>query len=114
MAAAEISETPLKGNNPTFEFVLEGVTRGLSDPPVQAGLRAISAGCLHVAGIPVLSGREFGKSDSTESVPVAIVNQRWLAAIGRTGVRSDAKCASKRSNAGWWWSVSPQTSNTWE
>src|SRR5258708_31933956 len=31
LAAGEISDTPLQGNNPTFEFAVEGITRGPSE-----------------------------------------------------------------------------------
>ncbi|HZU28549.1 MAG TPA: ABC transporter permease [Bryobacteraceae bacterium] len=75
VSAAEISDTPLAGNNPTFEFAIDGVTRGPSDPPIQAGLRAISAGYLQTAGIPLLHGRGFSTHDASSSMPVAIVNQ---------------------------------------
>ncbi|MEO8662592.1 MAG: ABC transporter permease [Bryobacteraceae bacterium] len=75
VAAAEISDTPLKGNNPTFEFALEGVTRPPSSAPVQAGLRAVSTGYLQTAGIPLLRGRDFTIDDRANSAPVAIVNQ---------------------------------------
>ena len=74
-AAGEISETPLKGNNPTFEFAIEGAARGPSEAPVQAGFRAISPGYFGAAGIPVLEGRDFGIDDRTDGVPVAIVNE---------------------------------------
>ena len=75
LAAGEISDTPLKGNNPTFEFALEGVTRGPSDAPIQAGLRAVSTGYLRVAGIPLLKGRDFSIDDHAGRGPVAIINQ---------------------------------------
>jgi len=75
VAVGEISETPLKGNNPTFEFALEGVPQSPSHAPAQAGLRVISTGCLHAAGIPVVKGREFTSNDRAGSPPVAIVNQ---------------------------------------
>jgi len=75
LAAGEISDTPLQGNNPTFEFAIEGVARGPSDPPIQAGLRAVSAGYLRAAGIPVLQGRDFTIDDRAARVPVAIINQ---------------------------------------
>ena len=75
LAAGEISETPLKGNNPSFEFVLEGFAPHPSDPPVQAGFRAISIGSLSAVGIPLLRGREFTSGDRADSLPVAIVNE---------------------------------------
>ena len=75
VAAGEISDTPLKGNNPTFEFDLEGGTRRATDPPVQAGLRAISNGYLQMARIPVLNGRDFESRDRAGASPVAIINQ---------------------------------------
>jgi putative ABC transport system permease protein len=74
-AAAEISDTPLKGNNPSFEFVLDGVLRRPEDAPIQAGLRAISVGYLKTAGIPLLRGRDFTSSDLSTSTSVALVNQ---------------------------------------
>jgi putative ABC transport system permease protein len=105
LGAGEISDTPLKGNNPTFEFVVEGLARRSSDAPIQAGLRFISTGYLQTAGIPLLKGRDFTKDDRSGSLPVAIVNesmarrhwpgsdpvgrsirlkeaQRWLSVIG--------------------------------
>jgi putative ABC transport system permease protein len=73
--AGEISETPLKGNNPTFEFTVEGITRGPSEAPIQGGLRVISAGYLQSAGIPLLQGREFTTGDRSAGLPVALVNE---------------------------------------
>ena len=75
IAAGEISDTPLKGNNPTFEFVVEGAARGPSDAPIQAGLRAISDGYLLATGIPVVKGRDFTTDDRADRLPVVIVNQ---------------------------------------
>jgi putative ABC transport system permease protein len=75
LAAAEISDTPLKGNNPTFELVVDGAARQPTDPPVQAGLRMISAGYLQTAGVPILKGRDFSPDDRAGVLPVAIINQ---------------------------------------
>jgi putative ABC transport system permease protein len=75
LAAGEISDTPLKGNNPTFEMVVEGSARRPTDPPVQAGLRMISAGYLQTAGIEILKGRDFSTDDRAGILPVAIINQ---------------------------------------
>ncbi len=73
--AAEISDTPLQGNNPTFEFSLEGIPHAPSDPPIQAGLRAVSANYLPMARIPLLRGRYFTVDDRATRLPVAVVNQ---------------------------------------
>ena len=75
LAAGEISDTPLKANNPTFEMVVEGSTRPPTDPPAQAGFRVISAGYLATAGIPILKGRDFMAGDRADTLPVAMVNQ---------------------------------------
>jgi putative ABC transport system permease protein len=75
LGAGEISDTPLKGNNPTFEFVLDGQIHRSSDPPSQAGLRLISTRYLQTAGIPLLQGRDFTGGDRIEAPPVAIINQ---------------------------------------
>jgi putative ABC transport system permease protein len=75
IAAAEISDTPLEGNNPTFEFEVAGITRGPSDAPIQAGLRAISTGYLETAGVPLRKGRDFSVEDRAAALPVAIVNE---------------------------------------
>jgi predicted permease len=75
LAVGEISDTPLEGNNPTFEFDLEGAIHGASDAPIQAGLRAISVGYLEAVGIPLLNGRYFTLDDRTGGAPVALVNQ---------------------------------------
>ena len=75
IAAGEISDTPLKGNNPTFEFVPAGVVRKSSEAPIQAGLRVISAGYLQTAGIPLRKGRDFNGDDRAGTRPVAIVNE---------------------------------------
>jgi len=90
-AAAEISDTPLEGNNPTFEFVIGGAVRGPSAPPVQAGLHVISAGYLRAAGIPLIRGRAFTSGDRAGTQPFAIVNETmarryWPGAdpLGRT------------------------------
>ncbi len=73
--AGEISDTPLKGNNPTFEFTVEGITRRASDPPIQAGLRAVSVGYFRAAGIPLLKGRDFTADDRAGNALTAIVNE---------------------------------------
>jgi putative ABC transport system permease protein len=75
IAAGEVSDTPLKGNNPTFEFVVKDLIRRPSDPPIQAGLRVISAGYLRAAGIPLIKGREVGVDDRPGSMPVAVINE---------------------------------------
>lgn len=74
-AVGEISDTPLGGNNPTFEFEIDGVTHGTSDAPIQAGFRAISTGYLRTAGIPLRKGRDFSVDDRAGTMPVAIVNE---------------------------------------
>jgi putative ABC transport system permease protein len=91
IAAGEVSDTPLKGNNPTFEFVVKDLIRRPSDPLTQAGLRVISTGYLHAAGIPLIKGREFTDDDRPGSVPVAVINETmarryWPASdpMGRT------------------------------
>lgn len=78
VAASEISDAPLEGNNPTFEFAVAGFTRAPSDAPIQAGLRAIGSGYLHTAGIPLLKGREFTVDDRAGGLPVAIVNETMV------------------------------------
>jgi len=75
VAAGEISDTPLKGNNPTFEFVVPGLIRKSSEAPIQAGFRVISTGYLQTAGIPLRRGRDFNADDRAGSRPVAIVNE---------------------------------------
>jgi len=75
IAVGEISDTPLKGNNPTFEFAVEGLTRSLSDAPIQAGLRMISTGYLKTVEIPLHKGRDFTADDRPNSLPVAIINE---------------------------------------
>lgn len=75
LAAADISDTPLEGNNPTFEMVVEGSIRRPTDPPVQAGLRMISEGYFPTAGIQILKGRDFSPGDRAGVLPVAIINQ---------------------------------------
>ena len=75
VAAAEVSDTPLKGNNPTFQFELEGLTRKSSDAPIQAGLRIISVGYLQTAGIPLESGRDVTVDDRSSTLPVAMINE---------------------------------------
>ncbi len=72
----EISDTPLKGNNPTFELVLgEQTSSSLSDAPIQAGLRMISAGYLQTVGMPLNKGRDFTSDDRQNNLPVAIINE---------------------------------------
>ena len=75
VAAAEVSDTPLKGNNPTFQFEIEGLTRKSSDAPIQAGLRVISVGYLQAAGIPVERGRDLSIDDRSSTLPVAMINE---------------------------------------
>lgn len=73
-AVAEISDTPLAGNNPTFEMLLRE-RRNPSELPIRAGLRAISPGYLTAAGVSLASGRAFTSDDRADTPPVGIVNQ---------------------------------------
>jgi putative ABC transport system permease protein len=57
------------------------------EPPVEPARRpqvevmAISPGYFHTMGAAVISGRGFGTSDSPNSLPVAIVNQRFASIL---------------------------------
>lgn len=91
LETAEISDTPLKGNNPTFEFVVDGPDRSPSDAPTRAGLRVISPGYLQTSGMGLHKGRDFTADDRDGSMPVAMINETmarryWagLDAVGRT------------------------------
>ncbi len=91
LETAEISDTPLKGNNPTFEFVVDGPACSPSDTSTRAGLRVISPGYLQTSGMPLHKGRDFTVDDRDGSMPVAMLNETmarryWpgLDAVGRT------------------------------
>jgi len=71
----EISDTPLEGNNPTFEFIVEGLRSGTSDSPTKAGLHVISNEYMRTANISLLEGRDFSSTDRSDGLPVAIINQ---------------------------------------
>jgi predicted permease len=74
ISAGEVSDTPLKSNNPTFEFTIQGMARDSAEGPIQAGLRVISTGYFKALGIPLLGGRGFTGEDRTGGRLVAIVN----------------------------------------
>jgi putative ABC transport system permease protein len=76
LAAGEVSETPFKGNNPSFDFMLERISRSPSDAPVQAGIRAISTGYLSTTGNPLLKGRDLTADDRAGSMPVVLERLR--------------------------------------
>jgi hypothetical protein len=102
LAVGEISDTPLKGNNPTFKFAVEGMARRTFDAPIQARMRVISTGYLRTAGIPVLEGRDFSVDDRTGGMPVGVINQTMArqyrpgsdALGGRVCFQEDQRCMS--------------------
>ena len=54
---------------------MDGIARRSADPPIQAGLRAISTGYFRAAGIPLLKGRDFTADDRAGGTLTAIVNE---------------------------------------
>lgn len=74
-SVAEISDTPLAGNNPTLEVVSDQDASQPSKTPFRAGFRVVSPAYFATAGTPVLCGRAFDSSDRTNNQQVAIVNQ---------------------------------------
>ena len=86
-AAAEISDTPLAGNNPTIEIVSDPNATQSSNVPLRAGFRVISPEYFATAGMPVLRGRAFNTSDRANSQPMAIVNETMARRLcGRSNV----------------------------
>jgi putative ABC transport system permease protein len=65
---------PLRGDNASGTFMVEG--RPADDPAELpfANIGSVSGGYFEAMGIPLVSGRTFSDSDSADAPPVAIVN----------------------------------------
>jgi predicted permease len=64
---------------------------------------SVSGGYFHVAGIPLLQGREFSEDDRAQSMPVAIVNQAFAREFfpNRTALGQQIKLGRPDSKEPW-------------
>ena len=86
VAAGEVSDAPLGGNNMAAKFVVEGY-----EIPNEIGIRFITPGYLRAIGASVVAGRDILGSDTAGSPPVTLVNQtaarHWWPGIDPIGKR---------------------------
>jgi putative ABC transport system permease protein len=74
-AAAASSSMPFSGVDANVVFEIPGRVPAPAGSPLTADFRAITPDYFRTVGIPLLSGRNFGRPDSADSQFVAIVNR---------------------------------------
>ena len=89
VAAGVIDNVPLGDGGSHQPIAVEGYpTLPMSEQP-EVDVRAIGAGYVDSLRIPLLSGRDFNRSDIADRPPVALISTRpWLTSSGQTRVRS--------------------------
>jgi len=73
-AVGVVSQLPFSGRNFGLSFTIVGQPPSRPEDTASAYYRSISSGYLQALGIPLLRGRDFGKHDTRESTPVALIN----------------------------------------
>ena len=76
-------------------FNVEGLSTTEADAP-SANLGAVSGGYFAAMGIPLLSGRTFTRTDTSEAAPVAIVNATLACLEAASGDCGDESCHTRR------------------
>jgi len=74
-AAAATVVLPLSGSNTDSSFAIEGRALGGKEPTPDEELRTITPDYFQVLRTPLLRGRFFTESDTTDAPPVVIVNE---------------------------------------
>jgi len=86
-------------------YELDGVDRAPDAPPRWTRVAHVDVDFLHALGTPILSGRDFMRTDAEEGARVAIVNTAFLKRVleGRDpiGRRVRFPMLSSTANAGW-------------
>jgi putative ABC transport system permease protein len=67
---------PLSGDNVNVGFEIEGRPNAPGAEPAEY-MAVATPGFFHALRIPIVSGREFSASDSTESEPVIVINKAF-------------------------------------
>jgi putative ABC transport system permease protein len=67
------------------DLTVEGFGNGNGGQPVSSSFNIIGPGFFETLGIPLLAGREFAVTDTDDSPPVAIVNERFARRYGLAG-----------------------------
>jgi putative ABC transport system permease protein len=66
---------PLGGSNADSSFTLEGSPVAVPGEEAKSRINIVSEGYFHTMGIPILSGREFARTDTKQTPQVAIINE---------------------------------------
>lgn len=74
-SAGLTTNIPFVGDDNSDNFIVEGHEPKTGEEGVQTQLLSITPGHLQVMGIPLLSGRDFLETDTTDSQPVAIIDE---------------------------------------
>ncbi len=74
-AAGITSNIPMAGDDNTDNFIVEGHEPAPGDEGVQTQLVSMTPGNLRAMEIPLLRGRDFLESDTSDSEPIAIVDE---------------------------------------
>lgn len=75
LAAGGVSDLPLVGNRMSFKVLLEKPEVIDTQTPPQVGVRWTTPGYFDAIGMSLRLGRGFSAQDSSDSLPVAVVNQ---------------------------------------
>ena len=75
VSAGAVQDLPLRANEMTFAFSIEGRPDVQATARPEAAYRAITADYLRTMGIPLIDGRDFTAADRMQTTPVVIINQ---------------------------------------
>ena len=99
-AVSAINHLPLAGDTWRFSFRIEGRPRPRPGEAPAAVYRVVWPGYFHTMNIPLVRGRDVGETDTRDSPPVVVVNERlaqqcWPGedAIGKRILLDDAPIA---------------------
>jgi predicted permease len=100
--AAVVSRVPLTGMNTGVSFVVAGdERRRMADEGVSSNFRIASPGYFAAMGIPVIAGRDFGRTDAPGAPRAVIVNQTLARRLGLAGRTEGARIWS--TNGAFWY-----------
>ena len=80
-SAALVRGLPLSGQNTGMSISIQGAPPPAPGEPWDAAYAQVSPGYFHAMKIPLLQGRDFNERDTTNAVPVTIVNEAFVKAF---------------------------------
>jgi putative ABC transport system permease protein len=75
VSAGAVQDLPMRQNEMTFAFKIEGRPGLEAASPSEAAYRAVTEDYFRTMGIPLIAGREFTAGDKPQTTPVVVINQ---------------------------------------